>query len=215
MKLTTYFRSTAAYRVRIALNLKGLEHELIPINLLRDGGEHKTSEYLEKNPDGLIPLLEIGDGRALAQSIAILEYLEETHPEPALLPKNSFDRAYLRGLVQSIASDIHPLNNLRVLQYLKGDLDVSEEQKLAWYHNWVAAGFKGIETRLARNAHTGLCCYGDTPTFADVCLIPQVYNARRFDCPLQDYPTINRINEHCLTLDAFAKAVPHKQPDAE
>lgn len=214
MKLTTYFRSTAAYRVRVALNLKGIEHELEPIHLLRDGGEHKTPEYLDKNPDGLIPTLET-QGRMLAQSMAILEYLEEKYPQPALLPEDLFDRAYLRGLAQTIASDIHPLNNLRVLQFLTNDLGVSEEQKIAWYHHWVASGFKGIETRLARNEKTGLCCFGDTPTLADVCLIPQVYNAVRFKCPLDDYPTIMRINEHCLSLDAFADAVPDKQADAE
>ncbi len=214
MILTSYFRSTAAYRVRIALNLKGLDHQLKPIHLLRAGGEHKTPEYLSKNPDGLIPTLET-EGRVLAQSIAILEYLEETYPEPALLPSNPLDRAYLRGLAQTIASDIHPLNNLRVLQYLVKQLGASEEQKLNWYHHWVATGFSGLETRLANNENTGLCCFGDSPSIADVCLIPQVYNAVRFDCPLEDYPTIMRINRHCLELDAFAKAVPDKQPDAE
>ena len=214
MKLSTYFRSTAAYRVRIALNLKGIEHELVPVHLLRDGGEHKTEGYLSKNPDGLVPALE-NDGHVLAQSIAILEYLEETHPQPALLPEDPIDRAYLRGLAQSIACDIHPLNNLRVLQYLVNTLEASEEQKLAWYHHWVGSGFKGIEARLANDARTGLCCYGDTPTIADVCLIPQVYNAKRFNCPLDDYPTIMRINDHCLGLEAFDVSTPDKQPDVE
>lgn len=214
MKLTTYFRSTAAYRVRIALNLKGLEHQLTPVHLLRDGGEHKTPEYLENNPDGLIPTLET-EGLVLAQSMAILEYLEETYPEPALLPHNTLDRAYLRGLAQTIASDIHPLNNLRVQQYLVTELGASEQQKLDWYHHWVAAGFSGLETRLARNEKTGLCCFGDSPTLADICLIPQVYNAKRFACSLDDYPTINRINDHCLSLPDFAKAVPENQADAE
>jgi len=214
MILNTYFRSTAAYRVRIALNLKGLAHELLPVNLLNDGGEHKTPEYLAKNPDGLVPTLET-ENRVLAQSIAILEYLEETYPKPALLPENPLDRAYLRGLAQTIASDIHPLNNLRVLQYLINDLGVSEEQKLKWYHHWVVSGFKGLETRLAQNEHTGYCCFGDTPTFADVCLIPQIYNAVRFNCPLDDYPTIQAINAHCLQLEAFAQSVPDIQPDAE
>lgn len=214
LKLTTYFRSTAAYRVRIALNLKGLEHELVPIHLLKDGGEHKTASFLNRNPDGLIPTLET-HGQVLAQSMAIMEYLEEEYPTPALLPSKSLDRAYLRGLAQTIASDIHPLNNLRVLKYLTGKLNASEEQKTQWYHHWVATGFKGLETRLANNANTGRFCFGDTPTLADICLIPQVYNALRFNCPMDDYPTINRINQQCLQLDAFANAAPDLQADAE
>lgn len=214
MKLSTYFRSTAAYRVRIALNLKGIDYELVPVHLLRNGGEQKSSAYLEKNPDGLIPALET-EGRVLAQSMAILEYLEETHPEPPLLPSGSLDRAYLRGLAQTIVSDIHPLNNLRILKYLKNDLALTEDQKNDWYRHWVATGFESIEARLARDVNTGLCCFGDTPSIADVCLIPQVFNAVRFDCPMHEYPIIRRINEYCLGLDAFAKAAPNLQPDAE
>ncbi|NND81730.1 MAG: maleylacetoacetate isomerase [Gammaproteobacteria bacterium] len=214
LKLTTYFRSTAAYRVRIALNLKGLEHELVPVHLLKGGGEHKTEQFLTQNPDGLIPTLSTEDG-VLAQSMAILEYLEETAPTPALLPESAIDRAYVRGIAQTIVSDMHPLNNLRVLQYLVNELEASEEQKLSWYKHWVATGFKGIEARLASDGRPGVCCYGDDPTLADVCLIPQVYNAQRFNCPLDAYPNIRRINEHCLSLPAFAEAVPALQPDAE
>lgn len=214
MKLTTYFRSTAAYRVRIGLNLKGLDHQLVPVHLLRDGGEHKSEEYLAANPDGLIPSLET-QGRVLAQSMAILEYLEEVHPTPSFLPSDPFDRAYLRGIAYNIICDIHPLNNLRVLQYLTNQLGANEESKSDWYRNWIDAGFTGIETRLAGSSHTGACCFGDAPTLADVCLIPQVYNAKRFDCPLDDYPTITRINDHCLSLPAFAAAAPHVQADAE
>lgn len=213
MKLATYFRSTAAYRVRIALHLKGLEHELQPINLLKDGGEHKTPEFLAKNPDGLIPTLDT-QGQVLAQSIAILEYLEETYPSVALLPSNSIDRAIIRGLVQTIASDMHPLNNLRVLQFLVKEMGLSEEQKLQWYHHWIAKGFTGLEKRLETTSQAGRFCFGDAPTMADVCLVPQVYNAHRFDCPMEDYPTINQINQHCMSLAAFADSAPSQQPDA-
>jgi len=211
MKLTTYFRSTAAYRVRIALNLKGIDHELVPVNLL--SGEHKNPAFALHNPDGLIPTLEI-DQRILVQSIAILEYLEETHPQPALLPEGPLDRAYVRGLAQVVASDMHPLNNLRVYQYLMSDMGVSEQGKLTWYHHWLAQGFRGLELRLASSSNTGQCCFGDVPSMADICLIPQVYNANRFEFPLDDYPTIQRINEHCLNLPAFSQARPEQQPDA-
>jgi maleylacetoacetate isomerase len=214
MELYSYFRSTAAYRVRIALNLKGLDYDILPVHLLRDGGQQKSADYLAKNPDGLVPALATED-QVLSQSIAILEYLEETYPNPALLPEHSLDRAYVRAIAQSVACDIHPLNNLRVLQYLTNTLAVNDEQKKAWYHHWVATGFSSIETRLARESRAGLCCFGDSPTLADACLIPQVYNAKRFDCPLHDYPTILRINDHCLTLDAFDAARPEHQPDAE
>jgi maleylacetoacetate isomerase len=214
LKLSTYFRSTAAYRVRIALNLKALEHQLIAVHLLKDGGQHKTKQYLSTNPDGLIPTLET-NSQVLAQSLAIIEYLEETHPSPALLPGSPLDRAYLRGLAQTISSDMHPLNNLRVLKYLTTEMGVSEEQKLQWYQHWIAVGFTSIETRLANDDRTGLCCFGDTPSLADVCLVPQVYNAERFKCPMQDYPTIKRINDHCLSLEAFAQAAPDLQADAE
>ena len=213
LKLSTYFRSTAAYRVRIALQLKGLPHELLPVHLIKDGGEHKTAAYLEKNPSGLVPILETEDA-IIAQSLAILEYLEEVYPEPSLLPGSAIDRAYIRSLSHSIACDIHPLNNLRVLQYLTGQLGLDEAAKNTWYQNWIDKGFTAIETNLGRSKDTGLFCFGDTPSMADCCLIPQVYNAERFNCPMDAYPTIARITEHCLSLPAFIAATPDKQPDS-
>ncbi|MFQ3245732.1 MAG: maleylacetoacetate isomerase [Arenicella sp.] len=209
MILTSYFRSTAAYRVRIALNLKELEHELSPLNLFT--GEQKTTEFLNRNPDGLIPTLQVGDD-LLTQSMAILEYLEEVCPTVSLLPKDPIQRAFVRALAQTIVSDIHPLNNLRVQQYLVSDMGVSDDKKLQWYQHWVATGFDGLETRLKKSA--GEFCFADTLSIADVCLIPQVYNAHRFNCPMDDYPTINRLNQTCLKLDAFANAAPELQPDA-
>ncbi len=211
MKLTTYFRSTAAYRVRIALNLKGIKHELVPINLFT--GEHKLPEFRQHNPDGLIPTLET-EGQVLTQSMAILEYLEETHPQPALLPSDAILRAQVRGVAQTIASDMHPLNNLRVYQYLMSDMGVDETGKLQWYHHWLKQGFDGLEQRLSRANSTGFYCFGDLPSMADVCLVPQVYNAQRFEFSLKNYPTIHRINQHCLKHPAFAAARPEMQADA-
>ena len=210
MKLTTYFRSTAAYRVRIALNLKGIEHQLLPLNLFT--GEQKSTEFLAHNPDGLIPTLQVG-GDTLTQSMAILEYLEEAYPQVPLLPKDLVERAYVRALAHTIASDIHPLNNLRVQKYLVAEMRVNDDKKLQWYRHWVATGFSGLETRLTKSA--GAFCNGDQLSLADVCLIPQVYNANRFDCPMESYPTINRLNQECLKLDAFANAAPSRQPDAQ
>lgn len=210
MKLSTYFRSTAAYRVRIALNLKGIEHELLPLNLFT--GEQKSTEFLALNPDGLLPVLQIGDDY-LTQSMAILEYLEEAYPQTRLLPDNLLKRAYVRALAHTIVSDIHPLNNLRVQKYLGNEMGVSDDNKLQWYRHWIAVGFSALETRLARSA--GAFCAGDDLSVADVCLIPQVYNAHRFDCPMENYPTINRINQDCLKLPAFAKAAPEQQTDAQ
>lgn len=209
MKLTTYFRSTAAYRVRIALNLKGVEHELIPLNLFT--GEQKSADFLNTNPDGLIPVLNTGVD-ILTQSMAIIEYLEETQVQIKLLPDAPVERAFVRALAQTIVSDIHPLNNLRVQQYLADHMGISKQQKLQWYQHWIAIGFSGLENRLAKSA--GTFCVGDEVSIADVCLIPQVYNANRFDCPMDDYPTISRLNAACLKLDAFARAAPHRQPDA-
>ncbi len=210
MKLTTYFRSTAAYRVRIALNWKQLSHELVPVNLLT--GEQKTSDFINHNPEGLVPTLQIGE-RVFSQSMAILEYLEEAFPEPSLLPRSPFDRLRVRAMAQSIVSDIHPLNNLRILRYLTGDLAQSEDAKLAWYHHWLKTGFDGFERRLSETGSNGEFCVGRTPTLADVCLVPQVYNAHRFEFPLQAYPLIQNINQHCLTLKAFNDARPEGQPD--
>jgi len=211
IQLSTYFRSTAAYRVRIALELKGLEHELVPVNLLER--EHRTEAYLANNPEGLVPCLSIDDVH-LSQSMAILEYLEETFPEPALLPDSAVDRAYVRALAQTVICDIHPLNNLRVLRYLKHDLKTTEQQKLDWYHHWLKAGFDSLEVRLDTSPHTGNYCFGNTPGLADICLVPQVYNAKRFEFDLSPYPTIRRINNFCLENDSFDQARPERQTDA-
>ncbi len=220
MKLYSYFRSSASYRVRIALNLKGLPYELVPVHLLRDGGEQFTPEYRRLNPDALVPALvddaANGNGAAaLTQSLAIIEYLEETHPEPALLPSNAFDRAFVRGIALSIACDIHPINNLRVLRYLVRQLKVSEDDKNAWYRHWCEQGLAALETTLARDSRVGSFCFGETPTLADCCLVPQVANAQRLNCDLSAMPTIMRINDACMALEAFANAAPARQPDAE
>jgi maleylacetoacetate isomerase len=218
MKLYSYFRSSAAFRVRIALNLKGLPHDIVPVHLLKHGGEQFSSEYRKLNPDALVPALvddSATDAAALTQSLAIIEYLEETHPVPPLLPSNAHDRAYVRGIALSIACDIHPLNNLRVLRYLVRELHVDEDRKNAWYRHWCEQGLAAIEARLASSGRSGKFCYRDTPTMADCCLIPQVANAQRMHCDVSKIPTIMRINEACLALDAFANAAPDKQPDAE
>ena len=218
MKLYSYFRSSASYRVRIALNLKGLPYEVVPVHLLRNGGEQFSPEYRALNPDALVPALVDNDGgaaKALTQSLAIIEYLEETHPMPRLLPADPFDRAFVRGIALSIACDVHPINNLRVLRYLVRNLKVSEDDKNTWYRHWCEQGLAAIETTLARDARTGLYCYGDTPTLADCFLVPQIANAQRLNCDLSAMPTVMRINEACLALDAFAKAAPANQPDAE
>lgn len=208
--LSTYFRSTAAYRVRIALNLKEIDHTLLPVNLLT--GEHKQKVFLAQNPQGLLPTMQVGDA-VLTQSMAILEYLEEAYPQNALLPKDALQRAAVRSFAHSVICDIHPLNNLRVLKYLVTDLAVSEQDKLSWYHHWLEQGFSALETQLAKGSQTTNFCFGKSPTLADVCLIPQIYNANRFEFDLSRYPHINRINEHCLKLSAFAKASPEQQPD--
>jgi maleylpyruvate isomerase len=218
MKLYSYFRSSASYRVRIALNLKNLPYEVVPIHLQKNGGEHLTAEYRQLNPNALVPALidEADDNpAALTQSLAIIEYLEETHPESALLPKNAADRAFVRSIALSIACEIHPLNNLRVLRYLVRDLKVDEESKNAWYRHWVEEGLTALEATLSRDSRVGKFCFGDTPTLADCCLVPQIANAQRFNCDLSNMPTIMRINDACLALDAFTKAGPANQPDAE
>ena len=214
MKLHTYFRSSAAYRVRIALNLKGLDYEAVPVHLVRGGGEHRQPAYLGLNPAGLVPALE-DQGQVLTQSLAIVEYLEETHPQPALLPAAALDRARVRAIAQAIACDIHPVNNLRVLQYLTRELGASEEQKNAWYRHWVGVGMQAVEAMLAGDARTGAFCHGDTPGLADCCLVPQVFNARRFGCDLSSMPTVRRIADTCVGLEAFGRAAPEAQPDAE
>jgi maleylacetoacetate isomerase len=216
VKLYTYFRSSAAYRVRIALNLKGLPYEAVPVHLVRS--EENAPAYRALSPLGTVPALvadESEGGSALTQSLAIVEYLDEIHPRPALLPDDPLGRARVRALALTIACDIHPLNNLRVLNYLKQNLGVGEEQKNAWYRHWVAEGLMACERLLAGHPATGAYCHGDAPTVADCCLVPQVFNARRFDCPLDEMPTIRRIVARCEELPAFAAAAPHNQPDAE
>ena len=211
MKLYDYWRSTAAYRVRIALNFKGIDYEPVPIDLL--GGEESGNAYLRVNPQGLVPALLDGD-RVLTQSVAICEYLDETRPTPALLPASPEARARVRALAQIVACDIHPLNNLRVLKYLVDDLGTAEPDKLAWYRHWVAEGLAALEAILASAEETGRFCHGDEPGLADLCLIPQLYNARRFDCELTDYPTLTGIESACQTLPAFVAAEPERQADA-
>jgi len=214
MKLYTYFRSSAAYRVRIALNLKGLDYEAVPVHLLREGGQHLMDNYLTINPSGLVPALQ-DDRMTLTQSMAIIEYLDELHPMVPLLPKDAVGRARVRELAQIIACDIHPVNNLRVLKYLVKHLGLSEEAKTDWYRHWVIEGLRSVEAHLARNLGTGRFCHGDTPTIADCFLVPQVFNAQRFDIDVDAYPTVARINALCVDLPAFKAAHPSQQPDAE
>jgi maleylpyruvate isomerase len=214
MKLYSYFRSSAAYRVRIALNLKGLAYEYAPIHLLRDGGQQLKPDYRELNPDGIVPTFIDGDN-VLTQSLAIIEYLDEMHPEPALLPGTPLDRAFIRSVALQIACEIHPVDNLRILKYLKHTLKVGDEAKDAWYRHWLESGFESLEKRLANDSRVGKLCFGDTPTLADLCLVPQVYNARRFNLDMSRYPTIERIADHAAQIDAFARAAPGQQPDAE
>lgn len=213
LQLYSYFRSSASYRVRIALNLKGLPYTYVPVHLLQGGGAQHAPDYQQINPAELVPAL-VDDGHALGQSLAIMEYLDETHPEPALLPRDALGRARVRALAQTIACEIHPLNNLRVLQYLEHDLQLDEAAKATWYRHWITLGFTALEAMLTKSPHTGAFCNGDTPGLADCCLVPQVANSRRFATPLDAFPTIRRIEAACLALDAFTKAAPHLQPDA-
>jgi len=214
MKLYTYFRSSAAYRVRIALRLKGIDAEMLPIHLVKNGGMQLQADYRAINPEGLVPTLT-DEGQNLSQSLSIIEYLDETHPTPALLPNNALDRAWVRSLALAIACDIHPLNNLRVLRYLTGELKVSEDDKNTWYKHWCVEGLQSIEKILANDTRVGQFCYGDTPSLADCCLIPQLYNAQRFKVDLTNMPTLQRIQANCLALPAFALAAPEQQADAE
>ena len=213
MKLYSYWRSSAAYRVRIALNLKGLDYEIAPVHMLRDGGEQRQAEYLAVNPQGLIPTLEDG-GLKLGQSLAIMDYLEAKHPEPALYPQALEERALAQQLALTIACDIHPLNNLRALKYLKNDLGVEDEARDAWYRHWIRAGFAAMETLLRERGWQGPYCLGQQVTIADACLAPQMYNARRFETPLDDFPILNKIDAACLELPAFQQAAPENQADA-
>ncbi|MEN9868512.1 MAG: hypothetical protein RL748_4102 [Pseudomonadota bacterium] len=215
MKVYHYFRSSASYRVRIALNLKNLPHELEQIHLIKQGGEQLQAAFRAINPDGLVPALVDDDGHIVTQSLAIIEYLDEIHPTPPLLPANALDRAHVRAIALQIACDIHPLNNLRVLRYLTNDLKVEEEAKNTWYRHWCEQGLAALETTLNKDARTGKFCFGDTPTLADCCLVPQIYNAKRLKSDLSGMPTLLRINEACLALPEFARAVPEAQAEAE
>jgi maleylpyruvate isomerase len=214
IKLHTYFRSSAAYRVRIALNLKDLPYEAAPVHLLRDGGEQLQAAYRAINPSALVPTLQDG-ALTLTQSLAIIEYLEEKYPLNPLLPTDLAGRARVRALAMDIACDIHPVNNLRVLKYLKHELGVADDPKNAWYTHWVRLGLQAFEAQLARSSETGKFCHGDTPTLADCCLVPQIFNAQRFDIDLAPYPTVAAIHARCEELPAFQAAHPSNQPDAE
>lgn len=209
-----YFRSSASFRVRIALNLKGIPYDQAPVHLVRDGGEQHQASYRAINPDGLVPSLTCDDGSVLTQSLAIIEYLDECFPTPPLLPGSAVDRAFVRSVALQIACEIHPIANLRVLRYLRGELGTSEPQKDAWYRHWIDLGFASLEAKLTSDARPGRFVFGDTPTLADICLVPQVWNARRFSIPLDSYPTIRRIADHAMQNGAFAAAEPARQPDA-
>lgn len=214
MKLYTYFRSSAAYRVRIALNLKGLAYHAVPVHLLRDGGEQLQEQYIKMNPSGLVPTFQ-DDYITLTQSMAILEYLEDEYPQVPLLPKDAAGRARVRELAQIVACDIHPVNNLRVLRYLVNDLGLSEEAKMQWYRHWLVGGLEVLEKHIARDPSAGPLCHGYLPTIADCCLVPQVFNAQRHGIDISAYPHIARVNAACVEMPAFVAAHPSNQPDAE
>lgn len=211
MKLHGYWRSSAAYRVRIALNLKGVEAEHCPVHLINNGGEQHSAVYQQLNPAQLVPTLEDGD-LSLNQSLAIIQYLEDCYPQVPLYPADPAQKAAVMAFALDIACDIHPLNNLRVLQYLTGPLALSETQKMQWIKHWLAVGFDALEKRL--QARAGRYCFGDTVTLADLCLVPQVYNALRFQLDMTEYPLINSIYQRCNTLEAFQRAAPEQQADA-
>ncbi|MEY3474330.1 MAG: hypothetical protein RL087_788 [Pseudomonadota bacterium] len=212
MKLYNYFRSSASFRVRIALELKGLSYEYLPVHLAR--GDHKLPEYAAVSPSGLVPLLVLDDGRKLSQSMAIIEYLDEMHPTPALLPRNPMTRAQVRALSQLIACEIHPLNNLRVLKYLTRELKVDEDGKNAWYRHWVRDGLEAFERELAQ-LPTSRFCVGDTPTLVDCCLVPQIFNGKRFQVDFSGLSRTMAAFEACMALPAFQKAQPSACPDFE
>lgn len=218
LKLYGYWRSSAAYRVRVALNYKGLEAEQVSVHLVKEGGEHHKADYAKLNPQQLVPTFidtdsdDVNDEFVLSQSIAIIEYLDEKYPEMALLPQNIQHRAIVRSMAMSIACEMHPLNNLKVLRYLAKELNVDDDAKSAWYHHWIHEGFNALEKQLEK--HAGQFCFGDSVTLVDLCLIPQVYNANRFNVDLLPYPNIVRITRNCNELDAFIDATPDNQTDA-
>ena len=209
MQLFSYFRSSASYRVRIALALKGLDYDYMPVHLAKN--EQHREAFAAVSASRLVPLLKDGDAM-LTQSLAIIEYLEETHPQPPLLPADPIGRVRVRSLAQDIACEIHPLNNLRVLRYLVHDLKLSEDDKNRWYRHWVETGLEVVERQLA--AQPAVFCHGDTPTLADCCLVPQVFNAQRFECRTEHLPNVMRVNTSCMALEAFARTQPSACPDA-
>jgi len=218
MKLYGYFRSSASYRVRIGLNLKGIEYEQIAIHLVKNGGEQFSELYRELNPEALVPAMwdeHTGSNLLLTQSLAMLEYLDEVYPQVPLLPSDPGLRAQVRAFSLSIACEIHPVNNLRVLKYLSSVLGVNEDQKQAWYRHWCETGLASLERKLVQGGFAGTYCFGDTPGFADCVLIPQIANAERFQCDLSAMPTLMRINRACLELPEFIRAMPANQPDAD
>jgi maleylpyruvate isomerase len=214
LRLYTYFRSSAAYRVRIALNLKELPYTAVPVHLRRGGGEQLSEAFGAVNPARLVPVLEDG-AASITQSLAIIEYLEETHPMPRLLPADAPGRARVRSLALGIACDIHPLNNLRVQRYLKSEFEIDEARRDDWTRHWIRTGFEALERMLEGSAQTGTYCHGESPSLADCCLVPQIANAQRVQLPLDPYPTLMRIHANCQRLAAFTAAAPGAQPDAE
>jgi maleylacetoacetate isomerase len=214
IKLYSYWRSSAAYRVRIALNLKGLIYDILPVHLTEDGGAQHKAPFREVNPQQLVPVLVDGE-RVIRQSTAIIEYLDEAYDgERKLLPATARERARVRALAQIVACDIHPLNNLRVMQYLEREFNTPQVERDRWTQHWMKEGFTALESLLAENPSTGLFCEGDEPTLADICLAPQVYNAKRWSVDMDPFPTISRIADECMKLDAFERARPENQPDA-
>ena len=213
MKLYTFFRGSSPFRVRIALNLKGLAYEQAFVHLAK--GEQRKPEYAAVNPQSLVPALVLDDGQVLTQSLAIIEYLDEVHPQPRLIPSDALGRARVRSLSLIVACEIHPLNNARTLVYLRKQMKQSEDEVNEWYRHWVADGLAKLEGSLARFPGTGRFCHGDAPTMADCCLVPQVFNAKRYACDTAPYPTVMRIFGECMKLEAFERAQPSKQPDAE
>jgi maleylpyruvate isomerase len=212
--LHNYFRSSASYRVRIALGLKGLPYEYVAVHLNRAGGEQFQTKFKELNPHSLVPVLE-DDGVRVTQSLAIIEYIDEKYPRFPLLPASQEDRAYVRQLALTIACDIHPINNLRVLKYLTGPMELSEQKKSEWVLHWIGVGLDGLENELRTSGRRGTFCYGNQPTLADCCLIPQLFNAKRFGVDIDAYPTLKAIALACEAIPAFKNAAPSEQPDAE